>query len=435
VGGSTWQLFLRSGFYFLVSGISFEHVEGYKIKLIKMQFHESESTPHRKINVIEIIGNADKGGMENFIKSFLIHLPKHKFSITCICPYESKFTDELRCLGVDDVYITRIEDDPYWRSIQLAVEIGRLKKINVFHAHMPKAHLLAGIAANLLKIPVVATVHGMDITAHELGIARAVGSHLITNNQEAYVQALALGISLDHLNLVRNGVDPVKFTPDVPEGETRNNLTGVPESATIIGFVGRLAHDKGPDLYLKVAELIHHQKPEIHFVIVGEGDMLKELNKVCVARHQSEYIHFLNWQEDTCVVYNSFDLLIHTSRSDGTSLVLLEAMSCGVPTVAINVGGIPEIVEHGVTGLLANNWEDVAAQVLYLLENEALRKAMSIAARARVNRFFNVKVNTEKTAGILQKTADVEINTFGLAERSFKKEKAGTKAEIRSLNA
>jgi glycosyltransferase involved in cell wall biosynthesis len=103
--------------------------------------------------------------------------------------------------------------------------------------------------------------------------------------------------------------------------------------------------------------------------------------------------------------------------------------------VAINVGGIPEIVEHGVTGLLANNWEDVAAQVLYLLENEALRKAMSIAARARVNRFFNVKVNTEKTAGILQKTADVEINTFGLAERSFKKEKAGTKAEIRSLNA
>lgn len=399
-----------------------------------MQFHDGKSATDVKINVVEIIGNADKGGMENFIKDFLIHLPKQKFAITCICPYESEFTEELRHLGVDDVYIARIEDDPYWRSIQLAVEIGRLKKTDIFHAHMPKAHLLAGIAANLLKLPIVATVHGMDITAHELGIARAVGSHLITNNQEAYVQALALGIPVDHLNLVRNGINPATFIPEFREEAILKNLAGVPDSATVIGFVGRLAHEKGPDLFLKVAERIHHQKRDIHFVVVGEGNMLKELNKFCLARQQTEYIHFLKWQEDTRVVYPTFDLLLHTSRSDGTSLVLLEAMACGIPTVAINIGGIPEIVEHGVTGLLANSWEDVATQALYLLENDSLRKAMSVAARERIIRFFNVKVNTETTAGILQKIACAEMNTFGLASKSFKKETTVTKGEIRSLN-
>jgi glycosyltransferase involved in cell wall biosynthesis len=400
-----------------------------------MDFHDGESDIDRKINVIEIIGNADKGGMENFIKDFLINLPKHKFAITCICPYESKFTQDLRHLGVDDVYIARIEDDPYWRSIQLAVEIGRLKKIDIFHAHMPKAHLLAGIAANLLNKPAVATIHGMNITAHELGIAKAVGSHLITNNQEAYVQALALGIPVDYLNLVRNGVNPAIFTPQYEEGAQLRNLLNIPDSATVIGFVGRLAHEKGPDLFLKVAELIHHQKPDIHFVVVGEGDMLKELNKMCVALQQLDYIHFLKWHQDTRVVYASFDMLLHTSRSDGTSLVLLEAMACGIPTVAINVGGIPEIVEHGVTGLLANTWEDVAAQALYLIENIALQKEMSVAARERVMRFFNVKVNTEKTAGILQKITCTEMNNFGLTSRSVKKERTGTKAAIRSLNA
>ena len=202
-----------------------------------MQFQEGESITDRKINVVEIIGNADKGGMENFIKDFLIHLPKHKFSLTCICPYESKFTAELRRLGVEDVFIARIEDDPYWRSIQLAVEIGHLKKIDIFHAHMPKAHLLAGLAANLLNKPVVATVHGMDITAHELGIAKAVGSHLITNNQEAFVQALSLGISPDHLNLVRNGINTSLFTPESNGHADLKNLIDVPDTTPLIGFV------------------------------------------------------------------------------------------------------------------------------------------------------------------------------------------------------
>ncbi len=399
-----------------------------------MQFQEVESITDRKINVVEIIGNADKGGMENFIKDFLIHLPKHKFSLTCICPYESKFTAELRRLGVEDVFIARIEDDPYWRSIQLAVEIGHLKKIDIFHAHMPKAHLLAGLAANLLNKPVVATVHGMDITAHELGIAKAVGSHLITNNQEAFVQALSLGISPDHLNLVRNGINTSLFTPESNGHADLKKLIDVPDTIPLIGFVGRLAHDKGPDLFLKVAEIIHHVRPDIHFVIVGEGDMRKDLDKLCLIRRQVEYIHFVKWQEDTPRVYPNFDLLLHTSRSDGTSLVLLEAMACGIPTVAINVGGVPEIVEHGVTGILANHWEDVATQALYLLENDKIRQAMAIAARERIIRFFNVKTNTEKTANILQKIAFPEINGFGLPSRAFKKEKSSAKTEIRSLN-
>ena len=162
--------------------------------------------------------------------------------------------------------------------------------------------------------------------------------------------------------------------------------------------------------------------------------MRKDLDKLCLIRRQVEYIHFVKWQEDTPRVYPNFDLLLHTSRSDGTSLVLLEAMACGIPTVAINVGGVPEIVEHGVTGILANHWEDVATQALYLLENDKIRQAMAIAARERIIRFFNVKTNTEKTANILQKIAFPEINGFGLPSRAFKKEKSSAKTEIRSLN-
>lgn len=382
--------------------------------------YETLTGDSEEVNVLEIIGNADKGGMENYIKNFITHLPQQKLNLTCICPYESQFTRALRHLGIKDIYIARIEDDPYWRSIQLAVEIGRLKKIDILHAHMPKAHLLAGIAGNLLNKPVVATIHGMDITAHELGIARAVGSHLITNNQEAYIQAVALGVPADHLNLVRNGVDINVFNPEL-KGTAFRNLVNIPDSAPLIGFVGRLSYEKGPDLFLKAAEYIHHDRPDVHFAIVGEGDMKKQLEKLCLSMQLTPYVHFIKWQSNNWEVYPALDILAHTSRSDGTSLVLLEAMACGIPNVAIGVGGVPEIVEHGSTGLLVNDWEEIAPQALYLLDNPKIRKALGAAARTRVQEDFNVKTNTEKTAAIINDIASKHANRFDLPAEILKR--------------
>ena len=145
------------------------------------------------MSVLEIIGTATRGGMENHIIGFLKNLPADKFRVTCICPCESLFTKTLRELGVEDVFITPLADNPEWRSIQMAVEVARLHHVDVLHAHMPKSHVLAGVAGSLIQKPVVATVHGMHVTAHELGVALAVKSHLITNCQETYIQALALG--------------------------------------------------------------------------------------------------------------------------------------------------------------------------------------------------------------------------------------------------
>ena len=384
-----------------------------------MDIKNSDPFPEERINVLEIIGNADKGGMENYLKGFFGHLPSVKFNLTCICPYESDFTATLRSMGIKEIYIGRIEDDPYWRSIQLAVEIGKLNKIDVLHAHMPKAHLLAGIAGNLLGKPVVATVHGMDITAHELGITKAVNSHLITNNQEAYIQAIAMGISANRLHTVRNGIDISKFSREKNDDSFRK-MIGVSPTDVLIGFVGRLDHEKGPDQFLKAARMIHDKKPNIHFVMVGEGAMVKELDKLCLDLQLSKWVHFVKWQEANWTVYPALDFLAHTSRSDGTSLVLLEAMACGIPTVAIRVGGVPEIVEHGTTGLLANDWEGVAENILYLLEKPLLVEKMKTASVKRVQTHFNVKTNTEKVAEIIAHLAMRHQNGYSLPQEVLK---------------
>lgn len=383
------------------------------------KFIQGTGRRNEQVHILEVIGNASMGGMENYIKNFILHLPVDQFRVTCICPYESPFTAALRELGVQDVFITPIEDDPVWRSIQLTVEVARLHRIDVLHAHMPKAHVLSGLAGCLIHKPVVATIHGMNVTSHELGITRAVGSHLVTNCQQAYTQALAMGVPAARVALIRNGVDTAAFTPDRTGDELRKFIK-LPQGTPLVGFVGRLEHEKGPDLYLRAAEYVHHLHPEVHFVIAGEGAMHEKLSDMCTQMRIDRQVHFVGWHTNCADIYRALDILVHTSRSDGTSLVLLEAMSCGCPTVGLAVGGVPEIIENDSTGLLAGagDWEGVGIRIVQLLDDPDRLQSMGIAARTRLEEHFNVETNTHRTAEMLRQIAHAGVNGQQLSNNS-----------------
>ena len=384
-----------------------------------------------RVNILEVIGNASVGGMENYIKSFIAHLPPDQFNITCICPYESPFTASLRKLGVEEVYITPIADDPSWRSIQLTVEVARLHHIDVLHAHMPKAHILAGLAGCLINKPVVATLHGMNVSSHDLGAHRALGSHLITNCQEAFTQALAMGVAADRVCLVRNGVDTSVFTAGRCEDELRKAIN-VPPGTPLVGFVGRLDHEKGPDLFLRAAEYVHHQRPDVHFVMIGNGSMREHLGIMCANMRLEQQVHFAGWYTNTAHVYPALDLLVHTSRSDGTSLVLLEAMSCGCPTIGLAVGGVPEIIENGSTGLLAGagDWEGVGTRIIQLLDQPELMKSMGANAHSRIKQYFDLQVNSRCTAERLRDIAFADMNPRRFENDGTMARELGRKASL-----
>jgi len=386
------------------------------------------------IHVLEVVGNAGQGGMESYIENFIAHLPANKFKLTCICPYESSFTASLRQLGVKDIYITPIADDPAWRSIQLTVEVARLHQIDVLHAHMPKAHILAGLAGCLIHKPVVATVHGMNVSSQELGITRAVGSHLITNCQEGYTQALAMGVTADRVSLVRNGVDTTVFTPDRPGDELRNKIN-VPRGTPLVGFVGRLEHEKGPDLFLRAIDQVHQARPDVHFVIVGDGVMRNKLKEMCAHLQLDKQVHFVGWCTNTVDIYPALDFLVHTSRSDGTSLVLLEAMSCGCPTVGLAVGGVPEIIENERTGFLAGagDWEGIAFRIIQLLDQPDRLQSMKTAARNRVKQHFDVGTNSRRIAELMSRIALPGVNGHAFANDSTITQERDSRASLNNL--
>src|SRR3954447_736527 len=124
----------------------------------------------RPIQVLQIIGNAIVGGMETYVSNLITRLPSDEFQFTCLCPYESAFTASLRRLGFK-VFITPIQDDPAWRSIEMAVELVRQQRIDVIHSHLLNAHTLAGLAGRLTNTPTVSTIHARTLWTQEIGRA------------------------------------------------------------------------------------------------------------------------------------------------------------------------------------------------------------------------------------------------------------------------
>lgn len=351
---------------------------------------EAETQEAYLVHVLEVVGNAIVGGVEKYVDALVRHLPGHGFRVTCVTPYESEITARLRDSG-SPVYVVHMADDPPWRSVQFITELIRHQNIDLVHAHMPKAQVLAGLAGSLTRRPVVMTVHGMDIPSWELGIFHTTQAHMNVVCQMAYAQALSLGVPPDRLSFIENGVDLKAFRPGREETQLRN-LLGIPKDVPLVGFVGRLAHVKGPDMFVQFAEYIHSNRPQVHFVMVGDGPMRGELEEAVRKTGLQDHLHLPGSLSQMHLVYPAIDVLVQTSRVEGMPFSLLEGMACGLPVAAMDAGGVNEIVEVGTTGFLSavGDWAGLGDAVIRLIDNPALRVKMGAASRRRVEKHFDI---------------------------------------------
>lgn len=359
-----------------------------------------------RIHVLEVIGNAIVGGMENHVARLIERLPSERFAVSVLCPFESPFTDQLRGLGAE-VFITAMPDDPSWLSLQMASALVKAHSVDVLHAHLPNAHLLAGITGKLTAKPVLATVHGRQIPSNDLEVHRACGTQLSVVCKQSYYHALSIGVNANQLHLIANGVDTERFHPSrVTHGSIRTRF-GIPDAACVVGFVGRLSWEKGPDVFLRTALTVHQKMPDAHFVLVGDGPMRGHLQAFIEQFQLDSHVHLAGNQHDMPAVFGEFDVMLLTSHSEAMPLALMEAMASGLPVVATKVGGVADLVQHEVTGWLANagDHDGLAARVIDLLSDAPLRKSAGDAARARTVERFGIGDCVRATAQLLTRLA------------------------------
>lgn len=279
----------------------------------------------------------------------------------------------------------------------------RQMRPHIVHTHTAKAGTLGRLAARLAGVPVVIhTYHGHVFQGYfspvktrlflsiERGLARWT-DRLLTVSEAVRRDLLLQRIgSPERLRVVPLGLDLDPFLHcDGLRGQLRVEL-GVGDTP-LVGIVARLVPIKRHEDFLAAAAAVVRRLSACRFLVVGDGELRDSLKARVRALGLDGRVHFLGWRGDLPRLYADLDLVVLTSASEGLPVSLIEAMAAARPVVATRVGGVPDLVEDGVTGLLVPPGDPgaLAEAIVALLADPERRRHMGEAGRKRVYPAFS----------------------------------------------
>jgi L-malate glycosyltransferase len=247
------------------------------------------------------------------------------------------------------------------------------------------SNLMLVPAARLAGVPVVLGSHrqlGDLLTATQFRAQNAafrLCDRVVCNSRAAAERLQQAGIRRDRLEVIPNGLPDKLFATVEP---------ALPRDSKVvrIGMISRMNHQvKQHDMFLRVAARLAHRMPQARFVLIGDGPLRPALEAQVAQLELSERVLFLGDRRDIPAVLASLDISVMPSSSESLSNVIMESMAAGVPVVASDVGGNPELVEDGTTGLLfaPGNEEQFAATLETLLAQPELRNKFGASSRER----------------------------------------------------
>ncbi len=275
---------------------------------------------------------------------------------------------------------------------------------DVVQAWLDHANICAGVAALAVGVPrVVLTFRSLNPTHFPAWcqpwmlpwyrVLAADARVRMCANSEAGADDYARWIGIDRarIGVVRNGLDPSVLTSadDARRAALRDEL-GAAGRPLVVG-VFRIGDEKQPLLFADVARRVLAKEPRALFCVAGDGPMRDELARAAAPMGGS--FRLLGRRNDAIALLATADVALLTSRVEGTPNVLVEAQAMGTPVVATKVGGIPDAVRDGETGILADSGdaEALSRGVLAIVHDDALRARMSANARAFTHAEFSLE--------------------------------------------
>jgi glycosyltransferase involved in cell wall biosynthesis len=216
---------------------------------------------------------------------------------------------------------------------------------------------------------------------------------------------IADGIPAERTITVHEGID-VDHVLAAPPVNVHEALW-LPHHAPVVGNVAALVPHKGQRHLIDAAHLVVREVPDARFVILGEGELREPLERQVREHHLEKHVLLPGFRTDVLGCIKGFDLFAMSSVTEGLGTSLLDAMACSRAIVATRAGGIPEVVEDGVTGILVNPRDHaaMAQAIVRLLEDDMRRKQMGEAGFARVNERFTVERMVAATADVYARVA------------------------------
>jgi L-malate glycosyltransferase len=294
-----------------------------------------------------------------------------------------------------------------WRLARL---LKRLRP-EVVHAHDAHGVAMASLALSLggaALSPVLVASRRVDFHLRQNSFSRWKHRQVdcfICASEAIRQMLVADGVPAERTLTVHEGIDidHVRTAPPVNVHEA----FWLPHNAPVVGNIAALVPHKGQRHLIEAARLVVQRMPDVRFLILGEGELREMLERQVREYRLEKHVFLPGFRTDVLGCLKSFDLFAMSSVTEGLGTALLDAMACGKAIVATRTGGIPEVVDDGVTGKLVapRDHGAMAQAILELLEDHAGRARMGDAGRARVEARFTVERMVAGTAAVYARLA------------------------------
>jgi glycosyltransferase involved in cell wall biosynthesis len=357
---------------------------------------ESDALAIERMTVLHLSSSSGPGGAEAVVSSVAAGLDPARYR-SIVCLFRDGWLRE-RCerLGLEThiIHMRGAVDLVWLRHIR---ELLRDRGVAVIHAHEFGANTWGAMAGRVTRVPVVATVHGRSYYADRgrrrlayRMVSRAATMVAVSEDVKRFVVD-AVGVSSERVRVVHNGI--AAQTSVSPENLLRARLElNIRAGERVVTVVGSLYPVKGHTYLLQAAPEILRSCPAAVFLIAGRGDCEAELRAQARELGVEERVRFLGLRQDIPILLALGDVFVQPSLSEGLSIAILEAMAAGRPVVTTRVGGNPELVVDGQTGVLvdAANAEALATAVTRVLSDQAEGRRLGANGLARVRSAFSI---------------------------------------------
>jgi glycosyltransferase involved in cell wall biosynthesis len=385
----------------------------------------------KKIKVAQVITRLDWGGSPDIVRIICSYLNPELYDIRLITgqtKYPSRRTKEfLEKFATKVTVITQLKREinpinDLWALIKLYL-IFRQEKFDIIHTHTAKAGVLGRVAAYLAGNSVIIhTAHGHNFYGYfgpflskviiviERFIAKFTDRIIVLTELERKDLLRHKVADDEKIILIYQGLELDKYTSlDIDKIKIKESFNIKPNE-NMVGMIARLEPIKGPRYFIEAAREVLRDFAQTKFILVGDGSLRNRLEKRIKDLELKDKFIFTGWREDMPELLSILDILVLPSLNEAAGMVLIEAQVSGVPVIATNVGGIPEIVQDNQTGVLvsARDYQSLAQAINHLLSDKQKRLNLAEAAKIWVRGRFKAEDMIDKISRLYQEMISVK---------------------------
>ncbi len=352
------------------------------------------------IKVLYIIADLEPGSAQHAVLDLASHLDRDQF-LPHVCCLKSGGALSGKLIERGIPFFVSYSGSQWslpgiWRLRCAIQDMG----VHIVHTHLDHANFAGRIAAVWAGVPVICAHHHTSVSMQGIlhrRISRRLDAHtdkIFCVSNEVRAAREAGGAPIDKLEVFYNLIEPSDYHDGTPLGSMKAEL-GFPADVPTVAIVGRLHPDKNHELFLQAAKRLIDEDPAIHFAIVGEGEMRRQLEHRVQELGLTGFVTFTGQRTDMARVYRALDAVVLCSKREGFGKVVLESQTAGVPVVALDVGGVSEVLARGGGYLLSEATPQAFAVAIDHAIQPENREQMRLQAMQNVAHFSATRLITQ----------------------------------------